>query len=97
MKNAQNFFLQNHGAGFLSVVTPIGIGSFSRVLEMVDLNGDGITDLIANGLPGYSMTTESLVVSRNRTSVRIGEGEGGYSFIQKVGGGGTEGCESSGF
>jgi hypothetical protein len=86
MKNGQNFFLQNDGAGFLSVVTPIGIGSFSRVLEMVDLNGDGITDLIANGLPGYSMTTESLVESRNRTSVRIGEGDGGYAYIQKVGG-----------
>ncbi len=85
VKNSANFVFLGDGNGGLSSMNPEWTGQFSSVLAVEDVNGDGRSDFIGNGLAGKgSFAFDSGV--QLPVEVRIRQATGDYTFVQRIGG-----------
>ncbi|MDA7510405.1 FG-GAP-like repeat-containing protein [Verrucomicrobia bacterium] len=82
---SENFVYINDGAGRLQSLVLKGLGRFSSLVALHDLNGDGLPDFLGDGdTNGFGYTAEE--VSQSPISIRLGNENGGFDALQTVSG-----------
>lgn len=86
VRSGPNFVLLNEGGGILKGEVPAGYGSGAGLIEVADLDRDGLPDLVSNGLPSVTGASSG-DASRGSMVVRIAGAMGAYSDVQTLKGG----------